>query len=133
MSSFFVEGYAMFLAVSSVAAFLVVFHLGPTFATAQSQVSPQSRRRASALLGFAFNGLGIADGAFFTGLTSDCLFSLFGKDSLRLAVLIITLALIPAAWHYWLGRRALDAREIDLVRILAHHSDGALPARGAEG
>jgi predicted MFS family arabinose efflux permease len=109
--SFFIDGYAMFLTVSSVATFLVVFYLGPTFATVQSLVSPHSRSRASALLGFAFNGLGIAGGAFFTGLLSDGLSPLFGKDSLRLAMLIMSIAMLPAAWHYWLGGRALATRE----------------------
>lgn len=123
--SFFINGYAMFLTVSSAATFLMVFYLGSTFATVQSQVSAGSRSRATALLGFAFNGLGIAGGAFFTGLLSDCLSPLFGKDSLRFAMLIISVALIPTAWHYWLGGRTLDARKINFVRILSPPQPGA--------
>lgn len=117
--SFFIDGYALFLTVSSVSTFLAVFYLGPTFATVQTLVSPQSRSRASALLGFAYNGVGIAGGAFFTGLLSDRLSHLYGKDSLRLAMLIISGALIPAAWHYWLASRAVATREVDFVRIVA--------------
>jgi len=108
--SFCLDAYSMFLAVSSVATFLLVFYLGPTYATVQSLVSPQSRSRASALLGFAFNALGIAGGAFLTGLLSDYLAPVFGKDSLRFSMLLISGALVPAAWHYWLGGRALAAQ-----------------------
>jgi predicted MFS family arabinose efflux permease len=119
--SFYINDYTVFLAVSSVATLLIVFYLGPTFATVQSLVDPQSRSRASALLGFAYNGLGIAGGAFFTGLLSDRLSPLFGKDALRIAMLIVSVALIPAAWHYWLGGRTLAGRTRSTV--IAGESD----------
>ena len=109
VGSFCVDDYTVFLVVSSASTFLLVFYLGPTFATVQSLVQPQHRSRASALLAFACNGVGIAGGAFLTGLFSDWFSPAFGHGSLRIAMLILSVPLLPGAWHYWLGGRALAA------------------------
>ncbi len=106
-ASFFMSGYGGFLAVGSVATLLLMFYTGPSYATVQAAVPRAVRSRASALLMFGFNGIGIASGAYCTGLVSDLLAPRLGADSLRIAMLLVTSGSLLASGYYALAARAL--------------------------
>ena len=88
-----------------------LFYPGPTYATIQSLAKPNARSFASAVTMFCINAVGIAGGAFLTGLLSDRLVPFVGAESLRWSLGIMSLMSAWAAIHYWraayhLGRRA---------------------------
>lgn len=106
--SFFMPGYGSFLAVGSVATLLLMFYTGPSYATVQAAVPRVARSRGSALLMFGFNGIGIASGAYFTGLLSDLLAPRFGPDSLRAAMFLVTSSSLLAVGGYAIAARAVS-------------------------
>ena len=109
--SLLTPSYALFLAFGAISMFLQLFYPGPTYATIQSLAKPNARSFASAVTMFCINAVGIAGGAFLTGLLSDRLVPLVGAESLRWSLGIMSLMSAWAAVHYWrasyhLGRRA---------------------------
>ena len=108
VASFYADNFFIFLALNTLAWFIMSFYSGGTYSTVQSMVGPRSRSRASATLLFFCNGFGIAGGAFLTGLLSDWLMGGFGRDSLRVAMVVLSIASLPAAWCYWRGSVALS-------------------------
>ncbi|KIU44223.1 MULTISPECIES: MFS transporter [Bradyrhizobium] len=109
--SLLTSSYVLFLAFGAVSAFLQLFYPGPTYATIQSLAKPNARSFASAVTMFCINAVGIAGGAFLTGLLSDRLVPFVGAESLRWSLGIMSLMSAWAAIHYWraayhLGRRA---------------------------
>ncbi len=56
---------------------------------------------------FGFNGIGIASGAYCTGLVSDLLAPRLGADSLRIAMLLVTSGSLLASGYYALAAAAL--------------------------
>jgi predicted MFS family arabinose efflux permease len=96
-----VENYVLFLVLIAITSFLSGFYIGPTHATIQSLVDPSARSFASAVALFAINGIGIATGAFIVGLLSDALAPSLGSESLRWALIIISICKLWSAAHYW--------------------------------
>jgi hypothetical protein len=71
------------------------------------------RATASAVLLFVINIIGLAMGPAVTGALSDALVPRFGDDSLRYALLIVSVGLLWSALHFKLASRSLAAdREI---------------------
>jgi predicted MFS family arabinose efflux permease len=102
--------YTLFLLFGAVSALLQLFYPGPTYATIQSLAKPDARSFASAVTMFCINAVGIAGGAFLTGLLSDRLVPVVGDQSLRWSLGIMSLMSAWSAIHYWrasyhLGRR----------------------------
>jgi len=98
---------ALALAMFVFPVFFGVFYQAPSLALAQSLATPRMRAVASALLLFIINIIGLALGPPTTGLISDLLEPRFGQESLRWALLIVSLMLVWSGVHYWLAARSL--------------------------
>jgi predicted MFS family arabinose efflux permease len=108
-----VDNYPVFLGLTAASILFVAFYFAPTYAGVQSLSDPSGRSFAAAVTLFSVNGVGIASGAFIVGLLSDQFRSAAGEDSLRWALLTMTLFKFGAAWHYYLAARAIDKMETD--------------------
>jgi hypothetical protein len=90
------------------------FYLAPVLGQTQSLVSLRMRAVASSLLLLVLNVVGLMIGPAATGLVSDLLRASQGDESLRYALLISTVVMLPvAALCYWQAGRSIDA---DLLR-----------------
>ena len=109
------NSYMLFLGLIAVSVLFSSFYLGPTFAAIQSAVDPSRRSFASAVALFSINGIGIASGSFVVGLLSDLLVGWAESESLRWALIIVSLAKAWSAAHYWRASRLLaGASEVPL-------------------
>ncbi len=90
------------------------FYLAPVLGQTQSLVSLRMRAVASSLMLLILNVVGLMIGPAVTGLMSDLLRASQGDESLRYALLISTVVMLPvAALCYWQAGRSIDA---DLLR-----------------
>ncbi len=90
-------------------------YLGPTFGSTQALAPLRMRAAAAALLLFILNIIGLGLGPWMLGALSDLLRPQFGQDSLRYAMLIVSLVGLWSAIHYFLAARSLAA-EIEATR-----------------
>lgn len=88
-------------------AFLVYFYVGPTYATIQGLAQVRMRALAAALMLFILNMIGLGLGPLSVGIASDYLEPLFGEESLRYALMGVTLVSLWAVTHYYLAARYL--------------------------
>jgi MFS family permease len=95
------------LALLTIPAFLGLMYQAPAFAVAQSLATPQMRATTAAVLLFVVNIIGLAVGPALTGALSDALEPRLGEDSLRYALLIVSLVLAWSAFHFWLAGKTL--------------------------
>jgi predicted MFS family arabinose efflux permease len=84
---------------------------GPTFALLQNLVPPEMRSQAVALLLFFSNIANLVIAPQLVGIVSDALAPRYGAESLRLALLPLTLCGFWAAAHFWIVARRSKARE----------------------
>lgn len=105
------SSYILFLAFAAISSVLHSFYPGPTYATIQSRAKPNARSFASAVTMFCINAVGLAGGAFLTGVLSDRLASEFGAESLRYALGIMSLMSAWSAIHYWKASSYLGKSE----------------------
>jgi hypothetical protein len=82
---------------------------GPTFALVQNLVPADMRAQAVALLLFLANIANLVIAPQLVGLISDSLAPTFGAESLRLALLPLTLCGFWAAAHFWIVARRTRA------------------------
>jgi MFS family permease len=75
---------------------------GPTFAMVQNLVPAEMRSQAVALLLFLSNIANLVIAPQLVGITSDALAPRFGAESLRIALLPLTLCGFWAAAHFWI-------------------------------
>jgi len=115
--SLLTDNYVLFLALTGVTVLLLGLYFAPTFAAVQSLVNPNARSFAAAGALFAINGIGMASGAFLVGFLSDTLAPHFGKNALRLALLIAILPRLWSAFHY--------ARAASAIRKTAQHNSAS--------
>ena len=93
-------------------------YLAPVLSQAQGLVSLRMRAMASAVALLIINVIGLALGPLLTGMLSDALEGRFGEESMRYALLLVTSIVLPwAAWHYVRAGRTIDA---DLERATRH-------------
>lgn len=85
---------------------LGAFYLGPSFAMVQSLAPLAMRSTASAIMLFILNLIALGLGPLTVGILSDLLKPSFGQDSLRYALLSLSLLNVWAAYHYWLAGRS---------------------------
>ena len=110
-------GFAIYLTDASWVVFALIgvpaalgsVYLPPTYAMTQGLVEVRMRTVASALLLFVINLIGMGLGPLMAGLISDALAPTYGKDSLKYALLILTLFNVWAAVHYWIAGRYFEA------------------------
>ncbi len=95
------------LTLFAIPAFLGLMFQGPAFAVTQSLVTPSMRATAAAVLLFVINIIGLALGPALTGALSDALEPRLGDDSLRYALLIVSLVLAWSAFHFHRASRTL--------------------------
>lgn len=85
------------------------FYLAPVLSQTQSLVSLRMRAVASSLVLLIINVIGLLIGPPATGLISDLLQASQGEESLRYALLIVSVVLLPlAAYCYWRAGRSID-------------------------
>jgi predicted MFS family arabinose efflux permease len=93
-------------------------YLAPVLSQAQSLVALRMRATTSALVLLIINVIGLAFGPLLTGMLSDALEPTLGEESMRYALLIVTLAILPwAVWHYYRAGKWIDG---DLARATEH-------------
>jgi hypothetical protein len=88
-------------------------YLGPSLALVQGLVPLRMRTVSSAVLLFIINIIGLGLGPQMVGILSDALAPRFGDESLRYALLLVGLANVWAALHFFLAGRTLKQ---DLAR-----------------
>ncbi len=86
---------------------LGLMYQAPALALVQSLATPSMRATAGAILLLVINIIGLAIGPAATGLLSDALEPRFGDDSLRYALLIVSLALAWSGLHFLLAARTI--------------------------
>jgi MFS family permease len=94
---------------------------GPLFATIQTLVSPHMRAMSIAILFLIANLIGMGLGPLAAGILSDALRPLFGEESLRYALLVLSPGYLWAGWHLWHGSKTVT-RDIAAVQIDQHRS-----------
>ncbi|MDH4124950.1 MAG: MFS transporter [Gammaproteobacteria bacterium] len=86
------------------------FYLAPVLSQTQSLVSLRMRAVASSLVLLIINVIGLLIGPPVTGLVSDLLRASQGEESMRYALLIVSVVLLPiAAFCYWRAGMTIDA------------------------
>ncbi|MGB5093626.1 MAG: MFS transporter [Parvibaculum sp.] len=98
-------------------AFAGAAYLAPCLAMVQSLVTLRMRAVASAILLFILNIIGLGLGPQTVGLLSDYYQPAMGDESLRYALLTVSVAGFWGAAHFILGTRTLKA---DIARATAH-------------
>ncbi|MGI9440613.1 MAG: spinster family MFS transporter [Parvibaculales bacterium] len=83
------------------------FYLSVSFAMTQSLLPTTRRALGAAILLFCINILGLGAGPFLVGVLSDMLSPEYGIDSLRYALIFVSLLNIWGSVHYYLAGRTL--------------------------
>lgn len=86
--------------------FINAYH-GPAFAMTQALAPVSMRAMAAAVLLFVLNIIGLGLGPQLVGIASDLLHPLYGNESLRYALLCVSMVYVWAAAHFWMGARTL--------------------------
>ncbi|MCH7822639.1 MAG: MFS transporter [Proteobacteria bacterium] len=94
------------------------FYLAPVLSQTQSLVSLRMRAVASSLVLLIINVIGLAMGSPVTGFISDKLQPYYGPESMRYALLIVSVVMLPlAAWCYFQAGKSIEQ---DLRRANEH-------------
>ena len=93
--------YGMAFVYMMIPTMLTSFYLGPVFSMTQGLVPPIMRATAAAVLLFVINIIGLGLGPQFVGILSDFLRPEFGEESLRYAMLILSMFTVLGAALYW--------------------------------
>jgi len=94
------------------------FYLAPVLSQTQSLVSLRMRAVASSLVLLIINVIGLAMGSPVTGFISDKLQPYYGPESMRYALLIVSVVMLPiAAWCYFQAGKSIEQ---DLQRANEH-------------
>lgn len=100
---------------------VVVFNLffAPTYALLQRLVADEMRATTLAVVMLLANLIGMGLGPQIVGILSDALRPMMAADSLRYAMLLVSLVAIFAAYHFWrVGRTVKE--DLHLMSSLAH-------------
>jgi len=84
-------------------------HIAPALAMTQALATVRMRAQASAVFFLIMNTIGMGVGPQLVGILSDLYEPTFGAESLRYALLTVSVSLIWAAVHFVLGARTLKA------------------------
>jgi MFS family permease len=103
----------------SIMVVLASFFFGPSFAVAQSVATVRMRAVSTSVLLFIQTIIGLTIGPFIVGIISDYLAPSAGSDSLRYGMVIIGLANIWAAFHYFMGSRKYRQDLAETARLNA--------------
>ena len=106
---FLIDDLRWALILYTVPAFFGGFYLAPTAALVQSLVSLRMRALASSILLFVLNIIGMGLGPQMVGIMSDWFAPEYGKESLRMALLVLSFLNLWCAYHYYAAGRTLQA------------------------
>lgn len=85
------------------------FFMGPTYALMQRLVPDEMRATVLAVVLLVVNLIGLGIGPWIVGVLSDLLMPKFGSESLRYAMLLMSLVALWSAYHFWrVGRTASE-------------------------
>lgn len=104
---YLVDDFQWFLVLYIIPAFFGGFYLAPSFALIQGLVDIRMRALASSITLFTLNIIGLGFGPQLVGIMSDYFAADYGKESLRIALLVMTFLNLWCALHYWLAARTL--------------------------
>lgn len=90
-------------------AFAGTCYIAPALAMTQAVVTVRMRAQASAILFLILNLIGMGLGPQLTGILSDVYEPAYGQESLRYALLTISVSSLWAAIHFIIGGRTLKA------------------------
>lgn len=121
---FMVDDLTTALILYVIPAFFGGFYLAPTFALVQSLVSLRMRALASSIVLFILNIIGMGFGPQLVGIMSDWFAPEYGKESLRMALFILSFLNIWCGYHYFTAARTLHA---DMQRMGSTKSGLAQP------
>lgn len=122
---FMVDDLSTALALYLIPAFFGGFYLAPTFALIQSLVPLRMRALASSIVLFVLNIIGMGFGPQLVGILSDVFTPTYGVESLRMALLVLSVLNFWCAWHYFTAARTLDAD----LELQAETPGQPMPAR----
>ncbi len=106
---FLVDELWLALVLYLVPAFFGGFYLAPTFALVQSLVSLRMRALASSIVLFILNIIGMGFGPQLVGIMSDVFAADYGKESLRMSLLVLSFLNLWCAYHYFTAAKTLKA------------------------
>ena len=100
--------------VASLALFLLpvftsAFYLGPSLALVQGLAPLRMRSISAAVKMLCMNLIGLGIGPTVVGVLSDLFEPTYGQDSLRMALIVMSLLPIWAAVHFYICGRNLEA------------------------
>ncbi len=104
---FLVDELWLALLLYLVPAFFGGFYLAPTAALIQSLVSLRMRALASAIVLFVLNIIGMGFGPQLVGIMSDWFAPEYGRESLRMALLVLSFLNLWCGYHYFTAARTL--------------------------
>jgi len=112
------------IALACIAAlvFLGSLTTGVIFSAIQNLVSPRMRSVAVALVFLLANLIGEGMGPILAGVISDVLTPMFGQESLRYALMLLSPGYLWAAYHYWKAGNTIEA-DIDAIQSQASFDD----------
>jgi predicted MFS family arabinose efflux permease len=116
------QGTGLALALMVPPAALGLMYQAPCLAVTQGLSTPAMRATAGAVLLFVINLVGLAMGPALTGLISDSLEPQLGADSLRYALLIVSMVLVFAGDQFWRASRTLAADLEFVQRVQAEQA-----------
>jgi MFS family permease len=124
--------FAALAALVPVAIFFNVF-MGPTYALMQRLVSANMRATTLALLMLVAHFIGICLGPQAIGVLSDLLRPAVGGDSLRYAMLCLSLLAPWAGYHFFLSARTVctDLERVEIGVQGSRPADTATPTSGS--
>lgn len=105
------------------------FFLGPTFALMQRLVVDEMRATTLAAVMLLANLIGMGLGPQVVGVLSDQLMPVLGSDSLRYAMLVMSLVAFWAAYHFWQVSRTIQE---DLASLSLRAGPGSNPTESPE-
>ena len=89
---------------------------GPAFALMQRLAVAEMRATQLAIVMLFANLIGMGIGSQSVGVLSDLLKPLFGTDSLRYAMMTVSLVALWSAYHFWRVGRTVKANLREVVR-----------------
>jgi MFS family permease len=107
VGAFLAQDRWLTLALLAVPASVAIFHAGPCFALVQQLVPLRLRAMAAAFLLFSLNVIGGGLGPFYVGALSDALQPSLGAESLRYAMLTLSVPMAASVVLFFLATRFL--------------------------
>jgi MFS family permease len=93
--------FYMAIAMMAIAGLVSSIPSGPLYATVQTIVPPRTRATSAAIMGLLASLIGTGLGPLAAGALSDMLHPMFGKESLRYALLAFCPGYLWGGWHLW--------------------------------